>query len=248
MLAICQPVLVWKGFSSQVTCAPKVSCQSRRRLRHERQIRDVHVCRASEPTSTSDSPGVPWNFGFQMNERYINWDEAASKQLVRRVLAQKLDTTNEDVERRLEELATLVPDMVGKLERTRADILYSLLSNMPAVAMKLLAYKDLLPGVNVSLLASRYPSLLIDWDIKQLDQRLQELRSELPGVMVERLIDAEPMLLHADISTVLANIRRIMPGQDPVRVLVTQPQMVLDMNSAGMPSAADVEGPVQWTP
>jgi hypothetical protein len=33
-----------------------------------------------------------------------------------------------------------------------------------------------------------------------------------------------------------------MPGADPVQVLATQPQMVLDMQQAGMSSAADVEG------
>ncbi len=38
------------------------------------------------------------------------------------------------------------------------------------------------------------------------------------------------------------NIVRLMPGADPVQVLATQPQMVLDMQQAGMSSAADVEG------
>eukprot|EP00798_Chlamydomonas_sp_ICE-L_P025764 gene25764-11427_t len=64
-----------------------------------------------------------------------------------------------------------------------------------------------------------------------------------PGVNVVRLVDEEPMLLKADIPHTLENIRRLMgPAVDAVRVLVTQPNMVLDMNAAGMESAIDVEG------
>ncbi|GFH17798.1 uncharacterized protein HaLaN_14502, partial [Haematococcus lacustris] len=41
---------------------------------------------------------------------------------------------------------------------------------------------------------------------------------------------------------VLASIERLMPAADSVGVLVAQPQMVLDMEQAGMGSAIDVEG------
>ena len=50
-------------------------------------------------------------------------------------------------------------------------------------------------------------------------------RSQLPGVNVAKLVDEEPFILHADIPTVLANIRRILPGVDPVQVLVGQPNV-----------------------
>ena len=40
---------------------------------------------------------------------------------------------------------------------------------------------------------------------------------------MELLVNEEPMLLKADIPTVLDNIRRIMPQADPIHVLVTQP-------------------------
>ena len=52
---------------------------------------------------------------------------------------------------------------------------------------------------------------------------LSAFRSQLPGVRVELLVNEEPMLLKADIPTVLDNIRRIMPQADPIHVLVTQP-------------------------
>jgi hypothetical protein len=33
---------------------------------------------------------VPWQFGFQMNERHLEWGDAAHAQLVRAVLGDKL--------------------------------------------------------------------------------------------------------------------------------------------------------------
>lgn len=49
---------------------------------------------------------------------------------------------------------------VGKLARTRADILLKLTSDLPATTEKLLGLRDLFPGVNVSLLVSRWPYLV----------------------------------------------------------------------------------------
>lgn len=66
-------------------------------------------------------------------------------------------------------------------------------------------------------------------------------RSQLPGVKVELLVEAEPMVLGADIPAVLANITRLMgAGTDPVAVLVSDPSSVLDMQQLGLPSAIDI--------
>ena len=49
---------------------------------------------------------------------------------------------------------------VGKLARTRADILLKLTSDLPATTHKLLGLRDLFPGINVSMLVSRWPYLV----------------------------------------------------------------------------------------
>lgn len=49
---------------------------------------------------------------------------------------------------------------VGKLARTRADILLKLTTDLPATTRKLLGLRELFPGVNVSLLVSRWPYLV----------------------------------------------------------------------------------------
>ncbi len=56
-------------------------------------------------------------------------------------------------------------------------------------------------------------------------------RSELPGVRVELLVDQEPMFLKADITSVLSNIRRVLPEAEPVHVLITQPQVGMRTSS-----------------
>jgi len=177
-----------------------------------------------------------------MNERFLEWDAAASRELIKRVLAQKLSVSDEEVDARLAELGTLVPDMVARMDRTRADILLAMVSDTSATMSKLMAMRDLLPGVNVSLLVSRWPQIMLDYTPESLKARLDDMRRVLPGVRVEALVDLEPMMLKADLDKVLANIRRIMPGHDPVAVLLAQPAMVLDMQQAGMDSAVDVEG------
>lgn len=39
------------------------------------------------------------------------------------------------------------------------------------------------------------------------------------------LIDAEPAILRADLHKVLAHCKRLLPGEDPIHVLVTRPQV-----------------------
>ena len=50
----------------------------------------------------------------------------------------------------------------------------------------------------------------------------------------------EPKLLAADLPALVAELRRLMPQmQDPLAYLAMHPRLVLDMQSAGMPSTID---------
>ncbi|MEW5314397.1 MAG: hypothetical protein WDW38_005903 [Sanguina aurantia] len=217
----------------------------------------AHAQRAGE------QPPPPWSFLVQHNERHLKWESDARVQLIIKVLSERLDMTTPEVAARLEMLAQLIPDLSPKMGYTKTDILLLLITDLPGLAVKLLRLKELLPGLNVSMLVSRVPALLLGWETGVLAARLREMRSDepvtpdtqllpprldsclstqLPGVNVAMLIDAEPAVLTADLHKVLAHCRRLLPDEDPVRVLVTRPQMVLDMQEAGMPSALDVEG------
>lgn len=65
------------------------------------------------------------------------------------------------VEQRLAELGNLLPDIVGKLDRARADVLYELLKDPAATAQRLLALRELLPRCNVSALVAGHPKLML---------------------------------------------------------------------------------------
>lgn len=71
---------------------------------------------------------------------------------------------------------------------------------------------------------------------------MEELRQRLQGVDVDALIMQEPMLLKADLPRLMSELARLAPGADPVRLIVSDPQMVLDMDVAGMPSTLEMDG------
>lgn len=71
---------------------------------------------------------------------------------------------------------------------------------------------------------------------------MQELRERLPGVDVEGLIMSEPMLLKAELPRVLSELARIAPGRDPISLIANDPQVVLGMDVAGMPSTLELDG------
>lgn len=55
------------------------------------------------------------------------------------------------------------------------------------------------------------------------------------------MIEREPLLLLADVRAVLAEIQRLLPGRDPVRTLVADPTIVLDMKAAGLPASLEID-------
>lgn len=90
----------------------------------------------------------PWSFGFQTNERYLQWDESAQRQLLKMHVATKLgkvrwhapiactQCTNTStwnclqdvpwVEAKLQEIVGIIPDLSGKIDRMKADIVIQL--------------------------------------------------------------------------------------------------------------------------
>ncbi|GIL75622.1 hypothetical protein Vretimale_15148 [Volvox reticuliferus] len=182
-------------------------------------------------------------YRVQCNERYLAWDQSAQLQLLKIVLSERLGCTTREVESRAEQLGRLLPDLLTRMECTRVDILEPLLADLPGLTAQLIGLRECLPGVNLSQLVAKHPRLLREFkDPAALAARLDELRGALPGINVPVLVAEEPHLLYCDINQVLYNCRRIVPGCDPVKLLISQPQMVLSAVEAGLSSAMDVEG------
>eukprot|EP00201_Polytomella_parva_P018249 CAMPEP_0175071930 /NCGR_PEP_ID=MMETSP0052_2-20121109/19569_1 /TAXON_ID=51329 ORGANISM="Polytomella parva, Strain SAG 63-3" /NCGR_SAMPLE_ID=MMETSP0052_2 /ASSEMBLY_ACC=CAM_ASM_000194 /LENGTH=144 /DNA_ID=CAMNT_0016339261 /DNA_START=360 /DNA_END=794 /DNA_ORIENTATION=- len=132
--------------------------------------------------------------------------------------------------------------MLTRLTTTKVDILESYINNLPVLAVRLLSFKTLLPGVNVSKMLSMNPKLLLDWDEHSLAERLSYLRRKLPGLRVELLVPDEPSILRADADALIDAAKRLLPNEDPLSAIATKPQMLLSMVDVGMDSAIDVEG------
>eukprot|EP00879_Flechtneria_rotunda_P012201 GHRR01012742.1.p1 GENE.GHRR01012742.1~~GHRR01012742.1.p1 ORF type:complete len:182 (+),score=56.97 GHRR01012742.1:452-997(+) len=174
-------------------------------------------------------------------------DQSAQIALVKIWLAEKLQLPQPQVEERLGELGNLLPDLVGKMERARADILYELLKDPTATAQRLLALREVLPRCNVSALVAGYPTLMLGMKIEEVQQQVRQMRRKLPGVDVDALIAQEPMLLRADLPRLMSELARLLPNADPVKFISSNPQMVLGMDAAGMPSTLEIEGmPSTW--
>eukprot|EP00879_Flechtneria_rotunda_P012062 GHRR01012597.1.p1 GENE.GHRR01012597.1~~GHRR01012597.1.p1 ORF type:complete len:247 (+),score=66.60 GHRR01012597.1:27-767(+) len=224
-------------------------CSISRKARHaatRRQRQRAAVVQLAG-LSSEQGPENPWSFGFQTNERYLQWDQSAQIALVKIWLAEKLQLPQPQVEERLGELGNLLPDLVGKMERARADILYELLKDPTATAQRLLALREVLPRCNVSALVAGYPTLMLGMKIEEVQQQVRQMRRKLPGVDVDALIAQEPMLLRADLPRLMSELARLLPNADPVKFISSNPQMVLGMDAAGMPSTLEIEGmPSTW--
>ena len=51
---------------------------------------------------------------------------------------------------------------------------------MQGLTSKLLGFRDLLPGVNISLLVSKWPHLVLDFETNSLKDRLEKMRYVIP--------------------------------------------------------------------
>ena len=161
---------------------------------------------------------------------------------ISRSIQDKLNLSEDEVNERLEELGTLLPDLKSRLLVTEIPILSGLLQDLPVLAINLMKFKEALPGINLSALISKHPTLLLEWTPGKIKARVEEMKDQLPGLDIILLIEAEPHYLNVDLPAVIADIERLLPALNPIHVLATSPELVLSMNNNGMSSALDVEG------
>ncbi|KAK9842918.1 hypothetical protein WJX74_004400 [Apatococcus lobatus] len=190
--------------------------------------------------SESEEQFPPWSFHFQHNERYLEWTDSAQEQLLKLHISEKLDLDLTEVTMRLRDLDLLLPDLVQRLPRLKADLLLKLLSNTEVTGSKLLALKSSLPRADIQNLASRFPMLLTDYSVEELVEKTDELRKHLPGVDLDDLVEREPMVFKADMTKVLADVQRLLGRNvDPVKYFATYPRQVIDMQQGGLHSSAE---------
>lgn len=74
---------------------------------------------------------------------------------MQKVVAQKVDLSEADVESRLQTLVSLLPDIPARLPSMKPEIVARLLNDRQAVAHRLLSLKQIFPGAG-AVLPSRH--------------------------------------------------------------------------------------------
>ncbi|DBB04678.1 hypothetical protein WJX77_011941 [Trebouxia sp. C0004] len=181
----------------------------------------------------------PWIFGFQTNERHLKWDESAQRQLLKMHVADKLGQEVSWVEDKLQEIVQIIPDLAGKVDTMKADIVMQLVSDTQAVTQRVMDLRELLPDVNVSKLLSYYPQLISQLEPGKVSQQLHLLRAELPGRDINDLLQREPLMLTANVRFALQELKRLTPAKDSADFLFKNPGLVLSMDEQMMESTID---------
>lgn len=84
--------------------------------------------------------------------------------------------------------------------------------------------------------------LLTRLEPEQVGAALDRLTAVLPpNIDAGALVAAEPMLLLANVGAVLAEIERLLPGRDPIAVLLADPSGCLNMQSAGLKASLEID-------
>lgn len=154
-------------------------------------------------------------------------------------VADKLHQEVSWVEDKLQEVVGIIPDLAGKVDRMKADIVIQLVSDTQAVTQRVMDMRELLPGVNVSKLLSQYPHLILHLEPGRVSRQLNVLRAELPGRDINDLLQREPLMLTANIQFALQELKRLTPAKDPTELLFNSPGLVLSMAEQMMESTID---------
>lgn len=96
--------------------------------------------------------------------------------MIRLYVAEQLDIDIEDVNKRLDELGAVLPDVIGSLERLKADVVLELVRDVEKVAQRMVELKDLLLGVDVSRMVVGNVWLLHGPPLEILQHNVQNLR------------------------------------------------------------------------
>lgn len=184
-------------------------------------------------------------FGFQCNERYLQWDDSATIQLMKIWVSQQLDTDLDEIDERLKQLSVLLPDVIGSLEKMKAQVVLELCKDIDAVAERLMELKSILPDSNVSHMVAGNFWLLKNPSVGDLQEQMKKLCNAMPPEDAEKIIQKEPRILLADLDFVFNELRRLLPSMDPRQALLTHGSMVLKMDHADMASSLLIDDGIE---
>ncbi|MEW5301569.1 MAG: hypothetical protein WDW36_004422 [Sanguina aurantia] len=172
----------------------------------------------------------PWELGYQVSERNTAWNSDLRLRLIKRFAADELDISEPELEDRLSQLAVLLPDLHSRLAAAPPQLVAKLAGSLPEVAKRLMTLKELFPTANVSTMVSNRLSLLYEDSMERVAAASVQLTVLLPGLHIDRLVQSHPLLLDVQsLEVALEDARRMMPGQDVVAMMGSNPGLILSL-------------------
>jgi hypothetical protein len=105
-----------------------------------------------------------------------------------------------------------------------------LAANTDLLAERLLRLKALFPDADIAALVGGRLSLLLDEDLDAVAAAAARLRALLPGLRVDRFVQAFPAVLDVeDFERALDDAGRLLPGTDVQQLLRSSPDTVLSL-------------------
>ena len=146
---------------------------------------------------------APWVRTFHLNERNLVWSDEFKKRLLKKVAAEELDMTEDEVEGKLGVLQTLMPDAADKMSNMNIEALSTLLDNLDELPERLMVLKRVFPEANASLLGIRSPWVLSrKLGVCELEAELQatadDLRELFPRLRVDKIVEENPECLDVE--------------------------------------------------
>ncbi|GIL83712.1 hypothetical protein Vretimale_10507 [Volvox reticuliferus] len=182
------------------------------------------------PSSSSSRPAAPWQVGWQMNERNVYWNDDLKTRLIKRIASDELGISDDEMDERLQQLGALLPGLQSRLAKAPPKLVARLAVNTGEVAQRLLRLKIAFPQANLSTMVSNRLSLLLDDDLAAVEAASGRLRQLVPGVNVDRFVEAYPLVLDVEcFEMALEDAQRIMPGMDVTAMLRSNPDMILSL-------------------
>lgn len=199
------------------------------------------------------SPAAPWKVGWQMSERNLVWHDQLKLRLIKRIASEQLGISEDGLDAKLEEVAVLLPDLADRLAIGSPTWVARLAANTHTIAARMLELKAIMPQANAGRMVSLRLSLLLDEDLQAVRRAVAQLRGLLPGINVDKFIEAFPAVLDVDdFERALEDARRMLPNMDVNSVLRSDPDMILSLQKGKNlipydPPYSDEEGADKWS-
>jgi hypothetical protein len=135
------------------------------------------------------------------------------------------------IRERLTQIEAVFPDLVN-LHKMKASDWVTVLSDVDAVAQKLVTIKSVFPKANAFKIVASLPKLLLK-STEMLRLQAEKSRMVLSSLSnADTVIEAVPELVDPVIlARAISSLRAAMPSQDPFKVLDANPEVLLSLGS-----------------